>query len=285
MIPGPEFIFQEQESSSFREVPGSLRAVREIVKMFDNHLSVGWPQSHLQWEESEQELMASHGGKRQGPWWEEAGAWWEEAGATIRQKPWSQRQNSGSRWEEGWTRNTAMGISNLLLPQRSRGLTQIRCYSLGACLSHPYPWGSLGFLEPCDCPVTLGGTQGGFILLTTRATSLQSAWGAPEWCPWPFTWHGWGSAGGPGSPALTTQPLPLLPEDLGTKARRGLVQPSLLSYHPSPSSTIDRGRSEDLAGEEPAPPPTSYPAGASLGFKPWHLRSELPRPGLQLGSR
>lgn len=103
--------------------------------------------------------MASHGGKRQGPWWEEAGAcweqarawweeagaWWEEAGATSRKKPWGRRQNSGSRWEEGWTRNRAMGISSLLLPQRSWGLTQIRCYSLGACPLPPLSQGSTGF--------------------------------------------------------------------------------------------------------------------------------------------
>lgn len=65
-----------------------------------------------------------------------------------------------------------------------RGLTQIRCYPLWG-LPSPTPIPGVHWVSwsLAISPVTLGGTRHGFILLTTKAASLQSARGAPEWCP------------------------------------------------------------------------------------------------------
>ena len=73
----------------------------------------------------------------------------------------------------------AVGISNLLPPQRSPGAdSDPVLFPWGLPSPTPIPGVHWVSWSLAISPVTLGGTQHGFILLTTKAASLQSARGA-----------------------------------------------------------------------------------------------------------
>lgn len=74
------------------------------------------------------------------------------------------RTEYGSR-ERGMTRNRAMGIQQPPAAEVLGADSDPVLFPLGPALSHPYPRGPLGFLELAISPVTLGGTQHGFILV------------------------------------------------------------------------------------------------------------------------